>query len=116
MNLSEILAQLPKQSINDLSSAKRVFGNNIKVLTRGVAKKLVGKSAYVVWYNEWTAENPTKSIVKIFIKQVKKDKIVAYMPALYDNAHEYITFSPVTGRDSDVAKDNGHHLIFVFVK
>lgn len=116
MNLSEILAQLPKQSIDDLSSAKRIFGNNIKVLTRGVAKKLVGKSAYVVWHSNWTAaENPAKSIVKINIKQVKKDKIIAEMPAVYDNSHDFITFSPVTGRDSDVAKDNGH-LIFVFVK
>ncbi len=65
MNLSEILAQLPKKSIYTLSSAKRVFGNNIKVLTRGIAKKLVGKSAYVVWHSQWTEDDPKKSIVKI---------------------------------------------------
>lgn len=117
MNLSEIIAQLPKKSIDTLSAAKLVFGKNIKVLTRGIAKKLVGKSVspYVVWPSNWTENDPRKSIVKIHIKQVKKDTIVSEIPVVYENHHEYIRFSPSTGRDSDVAKDNGH-LIFVFTK
>jgi hypothetical protein len=117
MNLSEIIAQLPKQSIDTLSAAKRVFGNNIKVLTRGIAKKLVGKSVspYVVWPSKWMEDNPRKSIVKIHIKQVKKNTIVSEIPVVYENSHEYIRFSPATGRDSDVAKNDGH-LIFVFIK
>ena len=114
-NLSQILAQLPKQSIDTLSAAKRVFGNNIKVLTRGLAKKLVGETAYVVWHTQWTEHEPIKSIVRMHIKQVKKDKILSEIPVVYENPHEYIRFSPATGRDSDVAKDNGH-LIFVFTK
>ena len=115
MNYSQILAQLPKQSIDTLSAAKRVFGNNIKVLTRGLAKKLVGETVYVVWHTQWTEDEPRKSIVRMHIKEVKKDKILSEIPVVYENTHEYIRFSPATGRDSDVAKDNGH-LIFVFTK